>query len=250
MSDVSDCAAPPAPRCMPYSHLSGVAAVLSRRCGPTGTAGGLCGEEWVLRFAPRWRGRIDELMGWWGGGDPLEGLTLRFPTRQSAEEYAQRQGIRLEVSEPPPANDTCRRLAMRVAAAETPDPSLLWIWDGRAAVSPSRAEDGADDVDLDLALLDPAAVFADPMQVAMHARLTGAQKREILARWEWDARLIETALTEGMPEGGEPSRLEEVLAARRSLDAAASTRASPHLIEGARRASPAWTPGPGSELAA
>ncbi|WP_207539591.1 NADH dehydrogenase ubiquinone Fe-S protein 4 [Sabulicella rubraurantiaca] len=205
----------------------------------------------MLRFRPRWRGRIDELMGWWGGGDPLETLTLRFPTRQSAEDYARRQGIRLEVSEPLPANDACRRLAMPVAVnAAWPDPFLPWSWDGRAAVSPNLAQGDADEVDIDLVLLDPAAVFRDPLQVATHTRLTRAQKREILARWEWDARLIETAQTEGMPDGGEPSRLEEVLAARRMLEGADPARASLRPTGSSLRAAPARRFNPGSGLAA
>jgi hypothetical protein len=101
MSDVLNRTAPLTPCDRPQRHLSGVSAVLSRRCGPTGTASGLRDEEWVLRFPPRWRGRMAPLTGWWGGGDPLERLTLRFPTRRVAEDYARREGIRLEVSEDP-----------------------------------------------------------------------------------------------------------------------------------------------------
>jgi hypothetical protein len=60
----------------------------------------------------------------------------------------------------------------------------------------SVADDSAHDVDIELALLDPAAAFVDPLQVAIHPHLTRAQKFEILARWEWDARLIEAAQAE------------------------------------------------------
>jgi hypothetical protein len=251
MSDVLDGTAQPAPCEMPHCHLSGVTAVLSRRCGPTGTAAGLRGEEWVLRFPPRWRGRMDPLTGWWGGGDPLESLTLRFSTRRAAEDYARREGIRLEVSGPPPTGDACERLAVPVAAAVTwADPSLPWIWDGRAALPASPAEDEADIVDVDLALLDPAAVFADPMQVATHPRLAREQKLEILARWEWDARLIEAAQAEGMPDGGEPSRLEEVLAARRALETGVPTQPSLQLVKGGLHAAPARRPDTGPGLAA
>jgi hypothetical protein len=249
MSDVFDRTALPAACDMPHRHLSGVTAVLSRRCGPTGMAGGLRGEEWVLSFPPRWRGRIDPLTGWWGSGDPLESLTLRFPSRHAVEDYARRQGIRLEVSEPPPTGDACERLALPVAAAVTwADPSLPWIWDGRAA-SPPSAEDKADDMDIDLALLDPAAVFADPMQVATHGRLARAQKLEILARWEWDARLIEAAQAEGMPDGGEPSRLEEVLAARRWLEGGTPARPSLRLVKSGLHAAPVGRSEPGLRLA-
>jgi len=240
-----------APCDIPHSHLSGVAAVLSRRCGPTGTAGGFRGEEWVLRFPSRWRGRIDPLTGWWGCGDPLESLTLRFPSRRAAEDYARREGIRVEVSEPPPTGDACGRLEVPVAAAVTwADPSLPWIWDGRATSPTSVAEDKADDVDIDLALLDPAAVFVDPLQVATHARLTRGQKLEILARWEWDARSIEAAQAEGMPDRGEPSRLEEVVAARQSLESSTAARPSLRLAEGELHAAPARRSEPGLHRAA
>jgi hypothetical protein len=100
------------------------------------------------------------------------------------------------------------------------------------------------------ALLDPAAVFAHPMQVATHPRLTRAQKREILVRWEWDARLIEAAQAEGMPDSGEPSRLEEVLAARRSLKTGVPTRPSLRLVTSGLHAAPAGRPDTGRGLAA
>ncbi|HYF07910.1 MAG TPA: NADH dehydrogenase ubiquinone Fe-S protein 4 [Acetobacteraceae bacterium] len=115
---------------------------LSRSCGPAGHAGGRRAEEWVLRFEPRRRGRIDPLMGWWGGGDPLPSVTLRFPTRQAAEEYAARHGLALEVCEPPRVlNDPCRRAALAQAQGLPADPTLPWIWDGRGdPVPPNLAE--------------------------------------------------------------------------------------------------------------
>jgi hypothetical protein len=213
-------------------------------------AGGRRGEQWLLRFPPRWRGRIDPLTGWWGCGDPLESLTLRFPTRHAAEDYARREGIRLEVSQPPPTGDACKQLSVPVAAAMTwADPSLPWIWDGRVTAPVSVAEAKADDVDIDLALLDPAKVFADPLQVATHPHLTRAQKLEILARWEWDARLIEAAQAEGMPDSGEPSRLEEVLAARQALEGSTPARPSLRLVKDGLHVEPARRPEPGFRLA-
>jgi hypothetical protein len=56
---------------------------------------------WVLRFRPRGRTYVEPLMGWVGNDDPLAHLTLRFPTRQAAIRYAQRQGLPYEVREPP-----------------------------------------------------------------------------------------------------------------------------------------------------
>jgi hypothetical protein len=42
---------------------------------------------WRLRFAERWRPRVDPLTGWTGGGDPLAQIELRFPDREAAERY-------------------------------------------------------------------------------------------------------------------------------------------------------------------
>jgi hypothetical protein len=203
----------------------GISARLTRRCGASGTRGGRRGEEWILTFPARWRGRIDPLTGWWGGGDPMTQLTLRFPTRRAAEEYARREGLSLETRETPRVADACHRAAAFAAAqgmAIPADPSLPWLWDGRVATPSAEAAegdsaDGPGEVNMELALLNPAAVFADPGDVVAHSRLTPAQKQEILARWEYDARLIEAAQAEGMPEAGEPSRLAEVLAARFAL---------------------------------
>lgn len=72
-------------------------------------------------------------------------------------------------------------------------------------------------IDLDAALLRPADVFASPAQVVAQPLLDREQKREILNRWAWDARLIEAAVAEGAPDGP-PSRLDEVLDALRLLD--------------------------------
>lgn len=92
---------------------------------------------WVLRFPPRWPAGREPLMGWWGGGDPLQGLELRFPSRHAAEAFARREGIRFEVAEPPMAAPDLRRAASLPAIPEPPaDPALCWAWDGRVAEAP------------------------------------------------------------------------------------------------------------------
>jgi CBS domain-containing protein len=63
------------------------------------------------------------------------------------------------------------------------------------------------------ALLDPAAVFGSPEEVERDARLSQEDKLAILKSWEEDARELAVAEDENMA-GGEPSRLEEVVAAR------------------------------------
>jgi hypothetical protein len=71
--------------------------------------------------------------------------------------------------------------------------------------------------DQDRALVTPASVFASPVDVVRHPRLTIDCKREILWRWAWDEYLLDLALADGMPEG-EPPRLPEVKAALRLLN--------------------------------
>ena len=72
--------------------------------------------------------------------------------------------------------------------------------------------------DLDRAFVNPASVFSSPHDVVRHPLLTIACKREILMRWAWDEYLVDLADAEGMPEG-EPSRLDEVKAALRLVNA-------------------------------
>lgn len=76
----------------------------------------------------------------------------------------------------------------------------------------------SDGIDLDLALQDPAAVFASPEQVVGEPRLTREQKIRVLERWEADARELDVAEDENMI-GGEPSMLDRVAAALRALGA-------------------------------
>lgn len=198
------------------SPLRGVVARLSRTGRAAGRLAPRIKEEWVLTIPPRWRGRIDPMTGWWGEGDPLETITLRFPSRQAAENYAHREGIVLEISDAPGTIGAADKAS--TPAPEPIDPILPWARDGRGAVmNVDLGEPSSEQVNADLALLNPAAVFSAPMDVARHPRLTRQEKLEILQRWEWDARLIEAAQAEGMPVTGEPSRLEEVLEARRVL---------------------------------
>lgn len=146
--------------------------------------------DWRLTFEPRARPSVDPLTGWSGGGDPLLQVALRFPSRAAAVAYAQRHALPVTVAGP----------SGRAGRHREPDTAV------------------------ELALIDPARVFRSPRDVVDHPSLTRLQKREILKRWEWDARLIETATAEAMPDVGEPSRLDEVLGALADLDAGGSDR--------------------------
>ena len=68
--------------------------------------------------------------------------------------------------------------------------------------------------------LNPASVFAHPMQVVHSKDLTTAEKRVILRSWETDARALQRADDEGM-QVGERSRLHDVTIALACLDAKA-----------------------------
>ena len=57
-------------------------------------------ERWVLEFEPTRRQEPDRLIGWIGGGDPLCGLRLEFPSKEAALDYVERHGLACEVSEP------------------------------------------------------------------------------------------------------------------------------------------------------
>jgi len=68
--------------------------------------------------------------------------------------------------------------------------------------------------------LNPASVFAHPMQVVHAKDLTTAEKRAILRSWETDARALQRADDEGM-QVGESSRPHDVEIALACLDAKA-----------------------------
>ncbi len=68
--------------------------------------------------------------------------------------------------------------------------------------------------------LNPASIFAHPMQVVHAKDLTTAEKRAILRSWEIDARALQRADNEGM-QVGERSRLHDVEIALACLDAEA-----------------------------
>jgi CBS domain-containing protein len=69
------------------------------------------------------------------------------------------------------------------------------------------------------ALLDPASVFGSPGEVERDGTLSKEDKLAILGSWEEDAHELAVAEDESMG-GGEPSRLEEVVAARDRLTGA------------------------------
>lgn len=73
------------------------------------------------------------------------------------------------------------------------------------------------DLELEHALLDPAAAFRAPQDVVRSIELSPAQKLEVLCRWACDARELAVAEEEGMPGGSGGGDLDAVAAALNSL---------------------------------
>ena len=55
---------------------------------------------WVLVFAPETAREVDPLMGWTSSSDTQAQVTLRFDSREAAEDYARAKGIEFDVAEP------------------------------------------------------------------------------------------------------------------------------------------------------
>jgi hypothetical protein len=77
-------------------------------------------------------------------------------------------------------------------------------------MDPSKA------LDVDAAVLDPAAHFASPMDVVKEKRLTRSDKQRILESWVRDAELLSQAEAENM-QGTERTRLQEANLALQEL---------------------------------
>jgi hypothetical protein len=65
-------------------------------------------------------------------------------------------------------------------------------------------------------LANPSAFFDTPMDVVRHADYSDADKHQILTCWKQQAEHLQIAAGEGM-EGGEPSRIEDVVEALKLL---------------------------------
>ena len=59
-------------------------------------------EQWILEFEQSEARKADPLMGWTGSGDTQAQVSLTFPTKEAAKDYAQRYGIAARVHATPP----------------------------------------------------------------------------------------------------------------------------------------------------
>ena len=87
-------------------------------------------------------------------------------------------------------------------------------------------------VDLEQALLDPAAVFHTPEEIPRRSDLTRRQKVKILRRWEYDAHSMEVAEEENGGGGQTSDILDRILNALHALDAAPNLKHSPPTKQG------------------
>jgi hypothetical protein len=57
-------------------------------------------KNWVLEYKPQAKKIVDNLMGWQGSTDMLQEIKLKFESKESAIEYAQKQNIEFDLIEP------------------------------------------------------------------------------------------------------------------------------------------------------
>jgi len=91
--------------------------------------------------------------------------------------------------------------------------------------------------ELEAILLDPAAAYKSPADVAADARFDTRDRIEILRRWEYDAAECSVATEEGMP-GGNGNLIAEIIKALQDLGAEIDTdRTAPTKQGGLDRSS-------------
>ena len=193
-------------------------AVISRRKPPVTTSGRAGAQGWVLRFERRRPQTLEPLTGWTADDDPLTQVEMTFGTREQAIAYADREGLACRIEGEgaiPRGREAASGVRQERAAVESAMSGIV-----RLSLLQNRYGrcDTPDMPELDRAFVNPASVFGSPDDVVRHPLLSLDCKREILWRWAWDEYLLDLADADGMPEG-QPSRLPEVRAALRLLDA-------------------------------
>ncbi len=58
-------------------------------------------DQWMLEFAQSEARHPDPLMGWSGSGDTQSQISLKFPSLEAAQAYAQKHGIHARVQATP-----------------------------------------------------------------------------------------------------------------------------------------------------
>lgn len=55
---------------------------------------------WTVEFEPQSRREADRLMGWIGSDDTMQQVLMRFPTKEAAIAFCEREGVEYVVFEP------------------------------------------------------------------------------------------------------------------------------------------------------
>jgi hypothetical protein len=77
-----------------------MAARIFRPAKPAVSSGRAKSRVWLLEMVPKERREADPLIGWVGSGDTEAQVTLRFPTKEAAVAFAEREGIAYTVEDP------------------------------------------------------------------------------------------------------------------------------------------------------
>ena len=106
------------------------------RPAPSPTQSGRGRREWVLEFEPSSAPEIEPLMGWVSSRDPFAHIRLRFPDRESAIAFAERQGWPHVVKDspvrrvPPKSYADALRYGLADAITRAAEP-----WDGSVSIA-------------------------------------------------------------------------------------------------------------------
>ena len=73
-------------------------------------------KEWLLEFESETARTVDPLMGWISNADTNPQLRMYFDTREEAIEFAKRQGIPFQVTEPREAKRVIKTYAENFSA--------------------------------------------------------------------------------------------------------------------------------------
>ncbi|RWM87838.1 MAG: ETC complex I subunit [Mesorhizobium sp.] len=185
-------------------------------CRSVMTSGRARPKGWRLVFERRAAPVIEPLMGYTAGGDTLTQVELDFPTLQAAIDYAERQGLAYVVqgnsaaATPGRPSSDAEKGLQAGADVVWNRLQLAWLQSSYGAVSQASH--------YGLALADPEALYASPMDVVADPLLNVEEKRSILRNWAWNEYLVDLATGEGMPENQRPARLDEVELALLALE--------------------------------
>jgi hypothetical protein len=106
--------------CLP----KGAKALIRPRQALTSSAGRARRTGWSVSFERQAAADNDPLTGWTGGAEPLAHVELAFPSREAAERYCRRVGLRYEVRDAPPR----RTHAVVKQGFEMRDAPVLCCW--------------------------------------------------------------------------------------------------------------------------